>query len=142
MYEIRHVDENNFELIKDFLKEVPDIDQVDEAVLKNASILFSDNIVSGIISYEAFFNYALIRYFVFKRNVNEEVVRELFNAVLESVNKDNIEYIFSLVNQDDIYQLFRTLDFQEVLKENVFIEEESYLNSRFKDTKLMIKSLC
>ena len=141
MYEIRHVNEENFHLIKAFLKEVPDINEVDENVLKKASILFKDNAVSGIISYEAFFNYALIRYFVFKREVTEDVIIELFASILDSVSKENIGYIFSLVNQDDIYNLFRSLDFKEVAKEDVFIEEESYQNSRFKDTKLMIKSL-
>lgn len=141
MYEIKCVDSMNFKMVKDFLKEVPDIEQIDDVILANASILFDENKVSGIISYEAFFNYALIRYFVFKRNVTEEVVKELFASVLERVNKEKIEYIFSLVNQEDIYNLFIDLEFKEVLKENVFIEEECYSNSKFKYTKLMIRSV-
>ena len=55
------------------------------------------------------------------------MIQELFLSVVESVN------------QDDIYQLFSHLNFKEVLKEDVFIEEENYLCSRFKDAKLMIK---
>ena len=141
MYEIKRVNENDFDLIKSFLFEVPAIDSVDDEVLKNASVLYLDDKIHGIISYELFFNYALIRYFVFKRNVDELVVKELFEALEENVNKKDIDYIFSLVNQGDIYNLFTSLDFKEINKDDIFIEEQNFENSKFKDTKLMIKRI-
>lgn len=141
MYEIKRANIENFESIKSFLFEVPAIDSVDEEVLKNASVLYLDDKIYGIISYELFFNYALIRYFVFKRNVDEMIVKELFDSIEKSVNKKDIDYIFSLVNQTDIYNLFSSLDFKEINKEDIFIEEQNYENSKFKDTKLMIKKI-
>lgn len=141
MYEIKHINEMDLPLVKEFLSIIPEVEQIDEDVLKNASVLYNDKEVCGLISYEAFFNYALIRYFVFRRNVNEEIVKELFTSLTDNIEKENIEYIFSLVNQEDIFNLFSSLEFKEVDKENVFIEEECYANSRFRDTKLMIKSL-
>ena len=141
MYEIKKVNESDFELIKSFLFEVPAIDSIDDEVLKNASVLYLDEQIYGIISYELFFNYALIRYFVFKRNVDEMVVKELFESLEENVNKKDIEYIFSLVNQGDIYNLFASLDFKEISKDDIFIEEQNFENSKFKDTKLMIKRI-
>ena len=141
MYEIKRVNENDFDLIKSFLFEVPAIDSVDDEVLKNASVLYLDDKIHGIISYELFFNYALIRYFVFKRNGDELVVKELFEALEENVNKKDIDYIFSLVNQGDIYNLFTSLDFKEINKDDIFIEEQNFENSKFKDTKLMIKRI-
>lgn len=141
MYEIKHADTNNYETIKSFLFEVPAIDDVDEEVIKNASVLYLDDKIQGLISYELFFNYALIRYFVFKRSVDEMIIKELFDSIEESVNKKDIEYIFSLVNQDDIFDLFSSLNFKEISKEDIFIEEQNYPNSKFKDTKLMIKKI-
>ena len=141
MYEIRKASASEFAEIKAFLNEVPSIDDISEEILNNASILYLDNKIFGMISFESFFNYALIRYFVFKRNVDELVVKELFSSVEKSVVQKDIEYIFSLVNQDDIYNLFEGLDFKEIDKENVFIEEERYIESKFKDTKLMLKKV-
>ena len=141
MYEIKKAREENYDVIKSFLFDVPAIETVDEEVLKNASVLYLENKIHGIISYELFFNYALIRYFVFKRSVDEMVVKELFDSVVESVNEKRIDYIFSLVNQSDIYDLFTLLDFTEVNKDDIFIEEQNYQNSKFKDTKLMIKKI-
>ena len=109
--------------------------------MKNASVLYLEDKIYGIISYELFFNYALIRYFVFKRNVDEMIVKELFESVEENVNKRDIDYIFSLVNQGDIYNLFSSLDFKEISKDDIFIEEQNFENSKFKDTKLMIKKI-
>ena len=141
MYEIKRASEQELESIKSFLFEVPAIDNVDEEVLKNASVLYLDDKIYGIISYELFFNYALIRYFVFKRNVDEIVVRELFDSIEENIRKKEIDYIFSLVNQGDIYNLFSSLDFKEISKEDIFIEEQNFENSKFKETKLMIKKI-
>ena len=141
MYEIKRATENDYDMIEAFLLEVPAIDEVEEHILKNASILFLDNSLYGIISYEAFNNYALIRYFVFKRNVDELVIKELFCAVEETVRLNNIEFIFSLVNQVDIYDLFTSLGFKEVNKEDVYIEEVNFEKSKFKDTKLMLKKI-
>ena len=141
VYEIKRATENDYDMIEAFLLEVPAIDEVEEHILKNASILFLDNSLYGIISYEAFNNYALIRYFVFKRNVDELVIKELFCAVEETVRLNNIEFIFSLVNQVDIYDLFTSLGFKEVNKEDVYIEEVNFEKSKFKDTKLMLKKI-
>ncbi len=141
MYEIKHANIENLDSIKSFLFEVPAIESIDEDVLKNASVLYLNDKIYGVISYELFFNYALIRYFVFKRNVDEMVVKELFDSIERSINKKEIDYIFSLVNQQDIYDLFTSLDFKEINKEDIFIEEQNYQNSKFKDTKLMIKKI-
>lgn len=141
MYEIQKASEINLDNVKSFLMEVPQINELDEEVLKNASILYLDGKINGVISYELFFNYALIRYFVFKRNVDEMIVRELLNSIEKSVDDAEIDYIFSLVNQEDIYELFSSLDFKEINKEDIFIEEQVFQDSKFKDTKLMMKKI-
>ena len=141
MYEIKKAEKDNFDLIKSFLLEVPAINEVDDEILKNAIILYLDDKIHGIISYESFFNYALIRYFVFKRGVDEMIVKELFDAIEDSILDNDIEYIFSLVNQNEIFDLFTSLKFEEVNKDDVFIEEQSYQKSKFKDTRLMLKRI-
>lgn len=142
MYEIKKALQENYEHIKSFLLEVPAISEVDDEILKNAIILFLDNQIYGVISYESFFNYALIRYFVFKRGVDEMIVKELFDSIEENIVENDIEYIFSLVNQSEIFDLFTSLKFEEVNKEDVFIEEQNYQQSKFKDTRLMLKKIC
>ena len=141
MYEIKKAEKDNFDVIRSFLLEVPAINEVDDEILKNAIILYHDEKIHGIISYESFFNYALIRYFVFKRGVDEMIVKELFDAIEESITDNDIEYIFSLVNQNEIFDLFTSLKFEEVNKDDVFIEEQCYQKSKFNGTRLMLKRI-
>ena len=117
MYEIRKALEENYENMRSFLSEVPSINQIDDEVLKNAIILFLDDKIHGMISYESFFNYALIRYFVFKRGVDEMIIKELFDTMEELILENDIEYIFSLVNQNEVFDLFTNLKFEEVNEE-------------------------
>ena len=141
MYEIKRASQEVFEEIEVFLQEVPAINDVDEAVLKNASVLFLDNKISGIISFESFYNYALIRYFVFKRNTDVTAIKELFESIEERIRNNEIEYVFSLINQDEIYDLFLSFGFSEVDKDDVFLEEQNFLKTKFKDSKLMMKKI-
>ena len=48
MYEIKRAKEENFDIIKSFLFEVPAIESVDDDVLKNASVLYFENKIFGI----------------------------------------------------------------------------------------------
>ena len=90
MYEIRKALEENYDNMRSFLSEVPSINQIDDEVLKNAIILFLDDKIYGMISYESFFNYALIRYFVFKRGVDEMIIKELFDSMEEMILENDI----------------------------------------------------
>ena len=141
MYEIKKVSQEVFKEIEDFLLEVPAINNVDEAVLNNASVLFLDDKVTGIISFESFYNYALIRYFVFKRNTDVMAIKELFESIEDSIKDSEIEYVISLVNQDEIYDLFLSFGFNETDKNDVFLEEQNIEKTKFKDSKLMIKKI-
>lgn len=141
MYEIRKVNEENYGLAKKFLQNVPSISDIDDEVLLNASLLYDDNEISGAIAFEKFHAYALVRYFIFKRHVDAEIIKELFFSLEDSAKQNKMRYIFSVVTSSDIEELFKSLSFDEVDKEKVFIDEEMFVMSKFKDTKMMMKQL-
>lgn len=141
MFEIKKVTEENYGLAKKFLQNVPSISTVDDDVLSNASLLFDDTEISGAIAFEKFHSYALVRYFIFKRHIDAQIIRELFLSLEDSVKEQNMKYIFSVVTTSDIEELFTSLSFTQVNKDKVFIDEEMFVKSKFKDTKMMLKEL-
>ncbi len=141
MFEIKRVTEENYGLAKKFLQNVPSISDVDDNVLENASLLFDDTEISGAIAFEKFHSYALVRYFIFKRHIDAQIIKELFLSLEDSAKEQNMKYIFSVVTTNDIEELFTSLSFTEVNKDKVFIDEEMFVKSKFKDTKMMIKQL-
>lgn len=141
MYEIKNVTEENYGLAKKFLQNVPSITEVDDFVLQNASLLYDDTEISGAIAFEEFHSYALVRYFIFKRHIDAQIIKELFLSLEENAKKQNMKYIFSVVTTNDIEELFTSLSFTEINKDRVFIDEELYIKSKFKDTKMMMKEI-
>lgn len=141
MYEIKGVNEKNMHEVEAFLNEVPSINDIDMKIIMNASLLYENEKIAGIISYEPFAKYALIRYFIFKRDISEFVVRELFSDLVAKIKNLGILYLFSLVNEEAIKNLFLSLDFYEISEEKIFIEEKSFTDFKVKDAKLMIKNL-
>lgn len=141
MYEIRKVNDGNYGVAKKFLQNVPSISEVDDEVLLNASLLYDDNEISGAIAFEKFHAYALVRYFIFKRHVDADVIKELFFSLEDSAKEKQMKFIFSVVTTTDIEELFKSLSFNEVDKEKVFIDEEMFINSKFKNTKMMLKQI-
>ncbi len=141
MYEIKKIDESNYGLAKKFLQTVPSISSIDDIVLKNASLLFDDNEICGAVAFEKFHKYALVRYFIFKRHIDAEIIKELFDSLEKSVLSNEMSIIFSVVTSNDIEDLFYSLKFEEIDKNKVFIDEEMFIDSKFKNTKMMIKQL-
>ena len=52
--DIRHINEYDYNLVKDFLLSVKTIKDIDEDVLKNAMIVVDNNDILGAVSYEKF----------------------------------------------------------------------------------------
>lgn len=50
--DIRHINEYDYNLVKDFLLSVKTIKDIDEDVLKNAMIVVDNNDILGAVSYE------------------------------------------------------------------------------------------
>lgn len=141
MYEIRKINEINMSDIKSFLSNVPSIKEVDEVILSSASILYEDNEIAGAIAFEKFHQYALIRYFIFKRHVDSMVIKELFESLEKTAQIERMKYIFSVVTTSDIEDLFKSLSFSEIDKNRIYVDEEKFVNSKFKDTKMMMKEI-
>ena len=68
MYYIRNVKKTNIDAVRNYLLDVPTIKKVDEEILKKAVFISKKDEIYGVVSYEIIENYALIRYFVYKRS--------------------------------------------------------------------------
>ena len=121
--DIRHINEYDYNLVKDFLLSVKTIKDIDEDVLKNAMIVVDNNDILGAVSYEKFGISGLIRYFVFKRNLTNDTVVSLFKMLEETAYDDYIKDIYCVVNNGPIEELFNELGFLKEKYKMLFIDE-------------------
>lgn len=139
--EIRDVSNENFALAKGFLNDVNVLEEIDEDILRHASILINDGSVHGAISYEKFGSYGLIRYFIFRKVVEFEMIQELFSSLAIKALNDGIIYLFSIVNDSNVVDLFESLDFVVLDREKTFIEEERLSISKYNDAIILAKKI-
>lgn len=124
--DIRHINEYDYSLVKDFLLSVKTIKDIDEDVLKNAIIVVDNNDILGAVSYEKFGISGLIRYFVFKRNLTNDTVVSLFKMLEETAYGDDIKDIYCVVNNGPIEELFNELGFLKEKYKMLFIDESDF----------------
>lgn len=142
MYSIKRVIEADTDDFKkeviEFLKNIPSIDSIDEDVVMNASVLLDDEKILGLLSYEKFTTYGLIRYFIFKSIISNEHIVELFDDVIDSARLDNIQTLFSVINKEEVEKFFGELGFNKVDKSKFVIDEENFLDTKYKDANIML----
>jgi N-acetylglutamate synthase-like GNAT family acetyltransferase len=129
------------EMAVDFLANIPSVDRIDPEVVRNAVILTDGNKVLGILSYEKFNAYGLIRYFIFKSMINNTDILSLVETLIEQALKDGIDNLFSVVNKKEIEEFFSDLGFGKVDKSTFIIDGKNFLDSKYKDAEIMLKWL-
>ena len=132
MINIEKIDDTFFTKTIDFLRSVPSIESVDDKILKNACIALEEDKIVGCISYEEFGNKGLIRYFVFKKVLDMSYLNRLIDKLKEKAVNNKIDEFVCVAESDQIKELFRNLEFNEITNKQIFIEEENVLDTNFK----------
>lgn len=138
---IENVNEFNINKLKDFLLSVKTINQIDDNVLKNAIVILDETDVVGAVSYEKFSSSGLIRYFVFKRSLENDVVISLFNKLESVAQEDNIKMLYCVVNSDIVEELFKELGFEHSNIKKLYIDEELFDMINNEKAYIMIKKI-
>ncbi len=141
MYNINEISNDSIIEAKKFLESVPSIKNVENSILKNAIVVKDEetNTIVGTISYEDYEQYGLIRYFVFKKVLVDEIITQMFENLIVKAKASGIKYFISIVNDSVVESLFKELQFEEVDGEDVFIDEECFLDTKNKDSKILIR---
>ena len=126
--EIVDVNEDIYEKVLAFLGEVKTLN-IEEEIVKNASVIMDLDEVVGAISYEKFGYYGLIRYFIFKKYVDDDIIENLFLHLEKKASKDEIRYLFSIVMDKDVMDLFDNLSFikSEIILIDLYIDSSEPL---------------
>lgn len=121
-----NIDEYELDKVETFLKAIEGI-KIDNNVINNASVLLDDqNEIIGLISFEVFGSNGLIRYFVFKKVINEQSLEKLFLNLVSKAKNKHVNKLFSFVHNDTTTPIFDFLGFVRIDKALVYIEEKKF----------------
>ena len=137
MVSINKVDINNLELVQTFLESIPSIKSVEKDIVKNAICASENEKILGVVSYEKFNYYGLVRYFVFKRTLEIKIIEELFKTLTSKAREDNLIKLISVVNNKDVFSLFEGLGFSLIDEDILYIDEKQFLSDDNKNPQIM-----
>lgn len=130
---------NNKQMVINLLKNVNGL-KIEEHILKNCHVLLDDNNdIVGTISYEKYDNMVLIRYFVFKRNMEYQDLLILYNSLEEELNNYNIENALAIINSNEVKEVFTYLGFDKIDKDKVYFDETIFSKTSYKENDVYLK---
>jgi len=138
MLAIENYSNDNKDKIISFLSSVPSISSLDEKILVNSSVITENLKVIGSMSFEEFDKNGLIRYFVFKRSIPNELLVNMLNNVIDTAKNKNINRLVCIVDNEQIRSLFLELGFNDI-EENVYINEEKSINTLYSNSTFLSK---
>lgn len=140
MLSIESYSNDNKERIISFLSSVPSICSLDEEILVNSSVIVDGAKVIGSMSFEEFDKSALIRYFVFKRSIPNDMLVKMLDDVINTAIKKGINKLVCIVDNEQIKSLFIELGFSNIDKK-IFINEEKSINTAYSNSTFLAKML-
>ncbi len=135
------VNNDNYSQTLNFLNEVKALNDIEDDVVNKATIIMDKGEVMGSISYEKFGKYGLIRYFIFRKCVDDKLIDQLFNRLVSKAKDDEIDYLFSIIMENNVIELFKKFSFTKMDKNLFFIEEERLSDTKYKNATIMVKKM-
>lgn len=137
MLDIKKVDDVSINKVKEFLMSVPSIQEIDDGILRNAIYVSENGDILGAISYEKFDVKGIIRYFVFKRILEEDVISRLFEQLKAEGVKNKVKILYCVVDNDVIEELFLNLGFKRVENKVMYIDEKPFQMLNYNNARIM-----
>ncbi len=127
-------------ILKEFLKGIPSIKEVNDDIIKNSVVIWKDSNIVGNISIELYDKIGLIRYFVFRKSIKENFLQEMINVLVLKAKDLNVNKLICIADNLDVENLFLGLYFVK-LDKKVFFDENIYTNIGFKDSSFLVYSI-
>ncbi len=141
MQQISHVSDYNIDSVVDFLKEVNVVKSIDLDVIKNGVIVTEETEVIGMISYEKFTNYGLVRYFIFKKEIEDNFIEELLEKLEDKAIDNDVSKLFTIISNGNVKSIFQGLGFEDADKSRFFIDEKPVSIGKYKDAIILVKTI-
>lgn len=116
--------------------------KIENHIVDNCHVLLNDKEdIMGTISYEKYDKYALIRYFVFKKNISYEDLLSLYNSLENELKNLDISKAIAIINSEEVKEVFMFLKFEKTNKEKVYFDETIFTQTNYKDNDVYIKNI-
>lgn len=115
--------------------------EIDDKIIENCEILQDNNDIKGIISYEKFNEIGLIRYFIFKRNLDLDSLALLYQGLEKNMRDAYVRIVIGMVNSKTIKDVFEYIGFKESNPSLLYFDETTFTKTNYKDSLIYKKTI-
>lgn len=138
---VEKVNNNTEAMLVNLLKNVKGL-KIENHIINNCLLLLDERgDIAGTISYEQYGNYALIRYFVFKKNTNFIDLFSLYQYLENDLKNNNVKETIAIISSNEVEDVFTNLGFKEIDKNKVYFDETLFENTIYKNNKIYAKKI-
>jgi len=138
---VEKINNENETMVINLLKNVNNL-KIEDSIINNCLVLLNDKKdIVGTISYEKFNYYALIRYFVFKKNIEYNDLLLLYTSLEEELKTKKIKESIAIINTEEVKEVFTYLGFSKIEKEKVFFDETIFTKTSYKNNEVYVKKI-
>lgn len=138
---VEKVNNNTEAMLVNLLKNVKGL-KIENHIINNCLLLLDErDDIAGTISYEQYGNYALIRYFVFKKNTNFIDLFSLYQYLENDLKNNNVKETIAIISSNEVEDVFTNLGFKEIDKNKVYFDETLFENTIYNNNKIYAKKI-
>jgi len=135
---IKQYESKDYEKVMTFLQSIDGLQGIEEELFPKAILIEAKDEILGMITYEMFRKKALIRYFIFEKDLAHELILQMYEMFFANLRKQNIKEVYAIVTNPNLSEIFTHLGFKEYPKENFFLTEECILNTKYRNAMVMM----
>ena len=114
--EVKRYEATDYDLVLEFIKKVTTLETVNPQIIEQSILIKQFDKVSGMVSFEAFDQVGIIRYFIYDQNIVSDLLVNMFFELYRSAKEKEINQLVAITSHPYARQLFGLLGFVEMKK--------------------------
>lgn len=114
--EVKRYEATDYDLVLEFMKKVTTLETVNPQIIEQSILIKQFDKVSGMVSFEAFDQVGIIRYFIYDQNIVPDLLVNMFFELYRSAKEKEINQLVAITSHPYARQLFGLLGFVEMKK--------------------------
>ena len=114
--EVKRYEATDYDLVLEFMKKVTTLETVNPQIIEQSILIKQFDKVSGMVSFEAFDQVGIIRYFIYDQNIVPDLLVNMFFELYRSAKEKEINQLVAITSHPYARHLFGLLGFVEMKK--------------------------
>ena len=114
--EVKRYEATDYDLVLEFIKKVTTLETVNPQIIEQSILIKQFDKVSGMVSFEAFNQVGIIRYFIYDQNIVPDLLVNMFFELYRSAKEKEINQLVAITSHPYARQLFGLRGFVEMKK--------------------------